>query len=336
MSTITKQSTQICQGLDTRVDIYLWKIKNFNSICTQNLEKIIISPIFGQSEGLWRIGLSPISNGTVFTIGADVSNKKDFSQTSFEITVINKNSSTSIQTKEIKIRPCQVKNKASYFCSVLDKNLFEFAKLNPSSWLTDDVLTISIKLVTVLKSLPPQINRPLISGLLSWLQNEKFSDIVLEVDGKDLKAHKMILSIKSPVFSAMFDYESMKESRDNRVVIKDIDADVVEQMLEYIYTEKTPSKIDDCVYDLIGAADKYQIDDLKEICENNLMGKITVDNAVDTLIVADRYDTKKLKNKVIEFIKQNLSIVNSADFKNLQLQDANLAFEILRKLILEK
>ncbi|XP_044021037.1 speckle-type POZ protein-like [Aphidius gifuensis] len=96
-----------------------------------------------------------------------------------------------------------------------------------------------------------KINRPLLSGLLSCLQNEKFCDIVLEVDGKELKAHKMILSIKSPVFSAMFDHESMKESRDNRVVIEDMDADVVKQMLEYIYTGKTPSKIDDCVYDLI-------------------------------------------------------------------------------------
>ncbi|XP_044020999.1 speckle-type POZ protein-like [Aphidius gifuensis] len=169
------------------------------------------------------------------------------------------------------------------------------------NWLTNDVLTISIKVVTEQKKLPPKINRPLISGLLSYLENKKFSDIISEVDGKEFKAHKMILSLKSPVFSAMFDHESMKESRDNRVVINDIDVDVVKQMLEYIYTEKTPSKINDCVQDLLGAANKYQIDDLKEICENNIMGKITVANAVDTLVVADRYDTKELKNKESQY-----------------------------------
>ncbi|XP_044021012.1 speckle-type POZ protein-like [Aphidius gifuensis] len=221
-------------------------------------------------------------------------------------------------------------------CSKIDINLFEVVKLDPTSWLPNDVLTISIKVVRVLKSLPTKINHPSISGLSSYLENERFSDIILEVDGKEFKAHKMILSLKSPVFSAMFDYESMKESRDNRVVIKDIDADVVKQMLEYIYTGKTPSKINDCVHDLIGAAVKYQINDLKDICENHLMENITVANAVDTLIVADRYDTKELKTEVVEFIKQNVSIIDSAVFKDLESKNANLAIEVFRKLIPQK
>ncbi|XP_044021024.1 speckle-type POZ protein-like [Aphidius gifuensis] len=335
MSTLTKQSTEICPGPNNRVDTYLWKIKNFYSICSKNTDRTIKPSSFGPklSDGLWGISFSCYLNTTTFKLDHFINKKEGSLQTSFDITVINKNSSKNIQTTEKNINLCKMEDKSSYFCSVLDINLLEIVRLSPSSWLTDDVLTILIKLVTVHESLPTKNNHQLISGLLSCLQNEKFSDIVLEVDGKELKAHKMILSIKSPVFSAMFDHESMKESRDNRVVIKDIDVDVVKQMMEYIYTGKTPSKIDDCVHDLIGAAVKYQIDDLREICENNLMERMTVDNAVDTLIVADRYDAKELKNKVVEFIKQNVSIVDSADFKDLESKNAHLAIEILHKLI---
>ncbi|XP_044015086.1 speckle-type POZ protein-like [Aphidius gifuensis] len=332
MSTITKQSTKICQGLDTRIDIYLWKIENF----TQHPETNIMSPAFGPkpSDALCALTFSCYLNTTTFTLD-HFKNKQECSlQTSFEIAIININSSKNIQTTEKNIHLCKNVNELLYNVSVkIDINLFKVVKSDPSSWLPNDVLTISIKVVRVLKSLPTKINHPSISGLPSYLENERFSDIILEVDGKEFKAHKMILSLKSPVFSAMFDHESMKESRDNRVVIKDIDADVVKQMLEYIYTGKTPSKINDCVHDLIGAADKYHIDDLREICENNLMEKLTVDNAVHTLIVADRYDAKELKTKVVEFIKQNVSIIDSADFEALKSNNANLAIEILRKLI---
>ncbi|KAF7997007.1 hypothetical protein HCN44_005284 [Aphidius gifuensis] len=195
MSTLTKQSTEICPGPNNRVDTYLWKIKNFYSICSKNTDRTIKPSSFGPklSDGLWGISFSCYLNTTTFKLDHFINKKEGSLQTSFDITVINKNSSKNIQTTEKNINLCKMEDKSSYFCSVLDINLLEIVRLSPSSWLTDDVLTILIKLVTVHESLPTKNNHQLISGLLSCLQNEKFSDIVLEVDGKELKAHKMIL-----------------------------------------------------------------------------------------------------------------------------------------------
>ena len=49
--------------------------------------------------------------------------------------------------------------------------------------------------------------------------------------------------------------------------IIDLDPDVLAEMLHFIYTGKTP-KLDDLAGDLLGAADRYQIDKLKAACED--------------------------------------------------------------------
>jgi len=84
---------------------------------------------------------------------------------------------------------------------------------------------------------------------------KKHSDIVLIIgdEREELKAHKLVLAARSPVFAAMFEHEC-EESRRNRIEIVDLTVDVMEQMLRYIYTGKVSSE--QCLFDLLVAADK--------------------------------------------------------------------------------
>src|SRR5699024_765796 len=61
-------------------------------------------------------------------------------------------------------------------------------------------------------------------GLL--LANAEHSDVTLFVDGIELSAHSNILSVRSPVFSAMFSHQNTKEAQEGKVVIDDVSADV--------------------------------------------------------------------------------------------------------------
>ena len=91
----------------------------------------------------------------------------------------------------------------------------------------------------------------------SWLllddDGAKSSDVVLRVGNKDFQAHKCILSARSPVFGAMFQHD-MKEAKENHVDIEDVEVEVFEVMLRFIYTDKISS--DDVTIDLLKAADK--------------------------------------------------------------------------------
>ena len=88
------------------------------------------------------------------------------------------------------------------------------------------------------------------------LDSGSFSDVCLCAGGREFKAHKAILATRSPVFGAMFEHE-MEESRKGRVEISDIDPDVFQELLRFIYTGTTP-QLQGMADDLLAAADKVQ------------------------------------------------------------------------------
>ncbi|GFS95678.1 hypothetical protein NPIL_130671, partial [Nephila pilipes] len=69
------------------------------------------------------------------------------------------------------------------------------------------------------------------------LKNASFADVHLKCGSVAIPAHKNILSMRSPVFSAMFSSE-MKETLQNEVNITDVDVPALRMMLKYVYTGK--------------------------------------------------------------------------------------------------
>ena len=72
------------------------------------------------------------------------------------------------------------------------------------------------------------------------------------------------------------------------MTIKDIPSDVVAEMLLYIYTGNTPN-LNKLAGDLLGAAEQYQLEMLKNICEEKLCSSLEIDNSVNHLILGDLY-----------------------------------------------
>ncbi|XP_065207951.1 protein roadkill-like [Planococcus citri] len=71
--------------------------------------------------------------------------------------------------------------------------------------------------------------------LKRFYTSQHLTDVVISVKGKCFPAHKVILAARSSVFSAMFTHDT-KENQSNRVDITDIDENIVEEMLYYMYT----------------------------------------------------------------------------------------------------
>lgn len=110
----------------------------------------------------------------------------------------------------------------------------------------------------------------------------------------------MIISARSPVFSAMFEHE-MEERKQNRVDITDVDHEVLREMLRFIYTGKA-TNLEKMADDLLAAADKYALERLKVMCEEALCTSLAIENAADILILADLHSADQLKAQAIDFI----------------------------------
>ncbi|XP_036337467.1 protein roadkill-like [Rhagoletis pomonella] len=161
--------------------------------------------------------------------------------------------------------------------------------------------------------------------------NEKFSDVTLTVAGREFRTHKAILAARSEVFSAMFEHE-MKERKQNNVVIQDIDHEVLKEMLCFIYTGKAPN-LEQMAEVLLAAADKYALEKLKVICEEAICRKLSVDNAVETLVLADLHSAHQLKAQAIDFINTHATaVMETTRWQSMITTHSHLFAEAFRKL----
>ena len=137
------------------------------------------------------------------------------------------------------------------------------------------------------------------SDLMSLLEGGAYSDVTVIAGQVTFKAHKAILTARSPVFRAMFEND-MTEAAENCVEITDIDPKAVQEMLSYMYTGTAP-KVDKMAA-LLQAADKYDLKQLKAICEKELISQLSEENVSETFKLADRYSATQLKAKCTGFM----------------------------------
>lgn len=140
-------------------------------------------------------------------------------------------------------------------------------------------------------------------------EKNKFSDVTIvshnakgdsSLAPVEFPAHKVILAARSPVFASMFEY-NMQESSNNKIEVNDLSPDALKEMLTYIYTGRV-SDVGNVAYDLLYAADKYQLDDLKTLCEQQLSKSLKVENAAHMLQFAHMHNTPMLKRRTLRFI----------------------------------
>lgn len=144
----------------------------------------------------------------------------------------------------------------------------------------------------------------LLKGLEELLQSGKHSDVTLIVQDKEFNAHRAILGIRSPVFSAMMEHET-KEKATGVVNIPDCDPNSFCDFLHFLYTGNTKKLNADNVFDLYTIADKYQVPELCKICVNYMKSSITLQNFCDVLTLSLRHHERELIHLATQFFLKN-------------------------------
>ena len=130
----------------------------------------------------------------------------------------------------------------------------------------------------------------------------------------------------------MFQAE-MKEKDLKIVEILDLKASVIPEMLKYIYNgsccvnDEKPDM--EMVSELLGAAGKYQMDVLKEMCEIVLSSKLVIDNALQLLTLGDMHSAEHLKKKALDMIVTNAKkIIGSEEWKDCAKNRPHLLIKV--------
>ncbi|CAG2206942.1 kelch-like protein 24 [Mytilus edulis] len=160
----------------------------------------------------------------------------------------------------------------------------------------------------------------LTDGLDNLLSTGQHSDIEVIVDDRSFHCHKVILSAMSPYFEAMFSHD-MRENRDGVVKLYDIEADIFEKILQFLYTGKDVVSEENAEM-IFRAASLMQIPCLQATCADFLLTQVSPDNCIGIWKIAQAHNCEKLKQTSFMFILENFQVISTTeDFLNLDLDE---------------
>ncbi|KAL7303331.1 hypothetical protein TKK_0004520 [Trichogramma kaykai] len=128
----------------------------------------------------------------------------------------------------------------------------------------------------------------------------------------EIPAHRVVLAAASPVFKAMFSHDMLENKRQS-VDMTDINYEAAVEMLRYIYTGSVKTQEFSLTTKVLAAADKYEIEGLKEECEKILMSAVSTENVIEAIMMSNKYNTNKLKIKAVDFVKRNINESPNSD-----------------------
>jgi speckle-type POZ protein len=147
-----------------------------------------------------------------------------------------------------------------------------------------------------------------------WEKGHK-SDVTFVVEGESICAHRLILAARSPVFEANL-FGPMAEAKMGQITIYEMKAEVFKALLRFIYTDQLCSSEQqtlpvELLQGLFVAADRYALDKLRMLCEEQLVRNLSVETVAATLLLADRHSRPELKGKCLNFATapENFSLV---------------------------
>jgi len=154
-----------------------------------------------------------------------------------------------------------------------------------------------------------------------------FTDMTIVCDQREFHCHKFMLAARSEVFAAMLRHEFL-EKQNSRVDVKEIDSETMELLLSYIYTGHVSDFKNVSVVELFKAADRYRLDHLKQMCEEELVNRVEPTNAADILSLAHKYNAQPLKSFSLTMISKNVEeVLRTPGWKELISSDQGLLVE---------
>ncbi|CAL4916787.1 unnamed protein product [Urochloa decumbens] len=190
--------------------------------------------------------------------------------------------------------------------------------LEESDYLLDDCIQISCDVIIseelraedrialgTFMAVPPS---DLSQHLANLFTTKDGADVTFHVAGETFKAHRFLLATRSLVFKAEL-LGGMKESRakGDCIRIDDMLPQVFKTLLHFVYNDLLPEMEEQeevvMAQHLLEAADRYDMQRLKLICEDKLCRHLDVSTVATTLVLSEQHNCQGLKEACIEFLK---------------------------------
>ncbi|KAI1894166.1 hypothetical protein AGOR_G00113020 [Albula goreensis] len=165
-----------------------------------------------------------------------------------------------------------------------------------------------------------ELSSHLFTQLNGLRQEGLFTDVLLCSEGREIPCHRNVLVSSSPYFRAMF-CSNFRESHQARVDLKGVSPDILDSVVEYVYTGSIPITMD-TVLPLMQAASMLQYSRLFEACSAFLQEQLSPDNCLSMIRLSEILHCGSLRERAREMAVQSFSdVAASEDFRELSLPE---------------
>lgn len=152
--------------------------------------------------------------------------------------------------------------------------------------------------------------------------NKKYCDVILEVRGVQFVAHKNVLAAWSPVLGSKLFSDDPKVYKDHIMVFYD-NSEVFSDLLDFMYNGYVAPRETNFLQ-LLHLAVSFQIETLKNYCEEFLRCNLHLGNFVSTYFLSRKFKLVTLEEYIVGFLQLNLSdAVKQGEFLSLKAEKFN-------------
>lgn len=156
--------------------------------------------------------------------------------------------------------------------------------------------------------------------MLQMREENKLCDVILEVDGREIHAHRLVLASSSQYFYSMF-VRDMMESRQERIELKGVDPDAMQLLVEFAYSTKLEITVSN-VQSLMTAASIFDFPSVFEATSKFLTSQLHPSNCLGIRVFARTHGSSLLVEASTTYFRNHfMDAVKNEEFLNLSGED---------------
>lgn len=151
-------------------------------------------------------------------------------------------------------------------------------------------------------------------------EESKLCDVVLEVDGSEIHAHRLVLAASSTYFYSMF-VRDMLESRQERITLQGVDPEATRLLVEFAYSTKLEITTTN-VQSLMTAASLFNFPAVFEATSKFLCKQLHPSNCLGIRSFAKTHGSSELVEAATAYFREHfMDTVKSDEYTNICAED---------------
>lgn len=151
----------------------------------------------------------------------------------------------------------------------------------------------------------------ILSGLDDLRQSSILFDVLLQVEGRPVHAHRILLAAACPYFRGMF-AGGLREAQQTEITVHGVTHRAMSKLLDFIYTSEIELDLDN-LQEVLAAATLVQMEAVITFCCEFIFTWLDESNILEVHKLADVFGLPQLQAKVHGYLLQNMQKLSRTD-----------------------